>query len=53
MAGLDVVTLGAAKKYVNDSLVGVGAIKGSPCEIQSITPITGGNRITYAWIQKM
>ena len=50
MAGLDVVTLGAAKKYVNDSLVGVGAIKGSPCEIQSITPITGGKRITYAWI---
>ena len=26
-----------------------GATKGAPCQIQSITPITGGNRITFAW----
>ena len=26
-----------------------GATKGAPCQIQSITPITGGNRITFDW----
>lgn len=42
-----------SKKYTKDSLDGAGALKGSPCEIQSITPITkngkNGNRITFSW----
>lgn len=38
-----------ARKYVATSIAGAGAIAGKNCEIQSITSITGGNRITFAW----
>lgn len=35
--------------YTKKAIEGSGALKGAPCQIQSITPITGGNRITFAW----
>lgn len=41
--------LGAAKAYVNKSLSSAGALKGAPCEIQSIVDITGGSRVTFVW----
>jgi hypothetical protein len=41
--------LALAKSYTDTSVEGAGAIKGKNCEIQSIEPITGGNRITFAW----
>lgn len=41
--------LAVSKKYTKDSLLGVGAIQGKPCQIQSITPIAGGNRVTFQW----
>ena len=43
-------TLAAAMSYTKNSLVGVGAIAGKPCQIQSITSITGGNRVTFLWV---
>lgn len=43
-------TLAVAMSYVKSSLAGVGAIAGKPCQIQSIVPITGGNRVTYLWV---
>lgn len=46
---INVETLGAAMGYTNKSIAGAGAIEGSPCQIQSITPITGGNRVTFLW----
>lgn len=48
--GISNETLAVAMSYVKNSLVGVGALKGAPCQIQSITPIEGGNRITYVWV---
>ncbi len=36
-------------KYIDDTLEGAGALKGASCQIQSITEITGGHRITFAW----
>lgn len=39
-----------SKEYTEESLEGVGAIAGKPCQIQSITDITGGHRITFLWI---
>ena len=30
-------------------MAGAGAVAGVPCQIQSITEITGGNRITFLW----
>lgn len=48
---LDAITvLAIAQKYTDDSIEGAGGnIKGKNCEIQSITPITGGNRVTFVW----
>ena len=46
---LSVETLAVARKYTDDSLAGVGAVAGVPCKIQSITAITGGNRVTFLW----
>lgn len=46
---LSVETLAAANKYTDKSIEGAGAIKGAPCQIQSITDITGGHRVTFLW----
>lgn len=46
---LNILTLAMAKKYTDNSLAGAGAVAGVPCQIQSITPITGGNRVTFLW----
>lgn len=43
-------TLAAAKKYTKDSMAGAGAVAGKPCQIQSITDITGGKRVTFLWV---
>lgn len=47
---MDVVTYALARKYVDQSLVGGGALKGKNCTIQSIEDITGGKRVTFRWI---
>ena len=41
---------GASKKYIDDSLIGVGALKGAPCQIQSVTPTSTGNIVTFKWV---
>lgn len=46
---VSLATLALAKAYTDESIEGAGAIKGKNCEIQSIEPITGGNRVTFAW----
>lgn len=49
----DVEIIGILKTYVSQSLVGVGAIKGAPCKIKSITEITGGKRVTFEWLDDL
>ena len=49
MDKLSAITRSLAKKYTDESVEGAGAIKGKNCQIQSIEPITGGNRVTFAW----
>lgn len=46
---MDIISYVLAKKYVDELLAGAGALKGVPCQIQDISPITGGNRITFLW----
>lgn len=46
---MDVLVYALAKKYVDESLVGGGAIKGKNCTVADISPITGGNRVTFQW----
>lgn len=43
------MAIGAARKHVEETLEGTGALKGKNCTIQSITPIEGGSRITFSW----
>lgn len=42
-----------ANKHTNDSLKGLGALKGAPCVLESIVPISidgrTGNEITFKW----
>lgn len=44
----ELVVLGAAKKYTDDSVEGAGAIKGKNC-ILSTSEITGGHQVTAGW----
>lgn len=46
---LSAITKAIVEKYVRDTLDGMGALKGAPCTIKSITDITGGKRVTYEW----
>lgn len=45
----DVEIIGMLKSYVQKSLVGVGALKGAPCKIQSITDGDGFHTVKFEW----
>lgn len=47
---VDNETLAVAMAYTKSSLDGVGALKGASCQIQSITDIAGGKRVTFLWV---
>ena len=47
--GIDYLTLSAAKGYTDESLLGGGSLVGKNVTIASITPITGGNRVTFSY----
>ena len=40
----------ASRKFTKDTIEGTGAVQGKPCQIQSITDITGGQRVTFLWV---
>lgn len=46
---MDAVTYALCKKYIKDSMLGGGAVVGKNVTISSITPIDGGNRITFSY----
>lgn len=46
---LSLETLALARGYTDETVVGGGAIKGKNCTITDISPIEGGNRITFQW----
>lgn len=46
----DVEIIGMLKSYVSKLLVGMGALKGANCQIESIAEVTGGQKITFLWI---
>lgn len=47
--GLSILTLIAARKYIKESLLGGGAVVGKNVTISSITPIDGGNEVTFSY----
>lgn len=38
-----------SKKYTKDSLIGVGAIKGAPCQVQSVNKVGKTTTVTLKW----
>lgn len=46
---MDIATLAAAKRYTNETVIGMGALKGAPCTVKSVTPVTGGNEVILSW----
>ena len=38
-----------SKKYVEDTSISLGAVKGAPCTIKSITEVEGGQKVTFEW----
>ena len=46
---MDNITYALAKKYVELTAVGLGAVKGSPCIIQSVTDNGDANEVTFKW----
>ena len=37
------------KRYVNDTLIGIGALKGAPCEVDAIDKVDGVTTVTLKW----
>lgn len=46
---MDIVTLAAAKAYANNLANALGAVKGAPCTIKSITAVDDGQEIVFQW----
>lgn len=46
---MDFMTLAMARKYVADTVNALGAVKGAPCAIKSITEVIDGSEITFEW----
>lgn len=47
--GFSAVTYAASKKYTNDSLIGIGALKGAPCKVKSVDTVNDQVIITLEW----
>ena len=46
---MDIVTYALSKKYTKESLLGGGAVVGKNVTVSSITPIDGGNKVTFSY----
>lgn len=46
---MDIATLAAAKRYTNETVIGMGALKGAPCQVKSIVSVNGGSEVTLSW----
>lgn len=48
----DVEIIGMLRTYVNQTLIGMGALKGASCQIQSIVDGTDDHTITFKWVDE-
>ena len=46
---MDVVSWLLAKKYTDNSLIGIGALKGAPCKVKSVEKADGQTTVTLTW----
>ena len=47
--GLSAVTYALAKKYTDNTVIGLGGLKGAPCKVKSIVKNNGRSVITLEW----
>ena len=45
----DVEIIGMLKTYIQQTLVGMGALKGAPCTVKSVTEAGGDHTVTLEW----
>ncbi len=46
---IDILTLAMARKFTKDTVNGLGAVKGAPCEIIGIEDTGDANVVTFQW----
>lgn len=46
---MDIITLALSKKYTEDTVIGLGALKGANCTIKDIEKKDGQNIVTFEW----
>lgn len=46
---MDISSYILSKRYVDETVIGAGALKGAPCQIESIETTDDGNIITFSW----
>lgn len=46
---MDITTYILARKYVEQTADALGAVRGRPCTIASVTPTEGGSIVTFRW----
>ena len=46
---MDIISYILSRKYTDNTVDGLGGIKGAPCTVKSVVDIDGGKRITLEW----
>lgn len=46
---MDILSYALSKKYTDDTAIGLGAVKGAPCVIQSVEETDEGTVVTFKW----
>jgi len=49
---IDVITMALANQFTTDTVAGAGAIKGAPCEVESIEETSDGAKVNLKWEDK-
>lgn len=47
--GLSAVTYALAKKYTDNTVIGLGGLKGAPCKVKSVVKTDGRSVVTLEW----
>lgn len=46
---MDIITLALSKKYTEETVIGLGALKGANCTVKSVEKKDGQNIVTFEW----
>ena len=46
---MDIITYALCRRYVRDTAIGLGAVMGAPCTIESIIDTGDANVVTFKW----